>query len=284
MKTVLVIGDTLLDEYVSGEVSRISPEGPFPILDITEEKKMLGGAANVAANIRSLRPTKDLVIHYEGFWSQETLPLFHKYRLQLLGPELPDEEILKKKRYCSGRYQLLRVDHKKKYNKEVLVPGINYNQYDLIVISNYNKGSIGNMYCLIKDEIKADIPMLIEDKRGRVYDFYDKNVIFKANHKEVKTDKSTACNAKEVVITKGAEGFELLVHGGVFPATQKQGDVVDVCGAGDSFLAGMAVNFLETGNFDPLEMTLFGNFVAGEKVKRFGTVAVKREWMNNDDE
>lgn len=282
MKKVLVAGDLLLDIYIYGTVERISPEAPIPIFDKKSEKIILGGAANVASNIASLM--EDIEIHYFGFYSHSTFGLFKKNKIIPIGHFLRDEQILTKTRFCCNCYQLLRMDNFKRYDvddcKKINEVYFNLEQYDLIVVSDYNKGTLEgcNFYNQL---IKSNVPAIVENKKFKIKGF-GKNVIFKCNDKEFKKDYFI--NEKElineIVVTQGENGYKLIKANKQFPAISLESEVVDVCGAGDCFTAGMAVNFLENEDFNAEKMAEFGNKVSAEKVKRFGTVAVKREWLD----
>ncbi len=280
MKNVLVVGDSIIDRYVMGKVERLSPEGPFPILQYTNEYDVLGGALNVCANISTL---SDAFVSYCGFYCNNILSLCHDYvNIGLIesAVPIPCSSILTKVRYVARQRQLLRMDIHEKYEEahrfalkmklqDLLKKG---NKYDLLVISDYNKGTLDQSWDLIKE---FDCPKLI-DSKYRYLDCVDDNTIVKINHLEYQNlYQDLAC--KEIVITMGGKGFKLKKANKTFTRETAFEEVVDVVGAGDSFLAGMCANFLETGVFDAEQMALFGNKVAGAKVKHFGTVAVERE-------
>lgn len=280
-RNILVVGDTILDRYIFGKVDRLSPEGPFPVLDYTNEYDVLGGALNVCANISNLSP--DTFINYCGFYCNNVLSLCRDYpNIGLIDSAIPVpcDQILTKIRYVARQRQLLRMDILQKYNKsnsfslkmklqEIIKKKY---KYDLLVISDYNKGSIDECWDLIK---QFDCPKLI-DSKYRFLDFHDENTILKINHQEYQ-NLYQDLKCKEIVITMGGKGFMLKKANKTFSREAKYDEVVDVVGAGDAFLAGMCANFLETGNFDPEAMAIYGNKVAGAKVKHFGTVAVEKE-------
>ena len=282
MKRVLVIGDTLLDKYVYGSVDRVSPEAPVLVFDYLSKEKILGGALNVCANIRTLFGT-DLAVDYCGFYSFDVQSLCAEYDISLELTSIPvyPEDVLTKTRFVCKNHQIMRLDNKKLYSNENsfacklrLADILKKNSYDLIVISDYNKGTLKECWDVLSS---VRIPKLIDSKYSE-FRCVDEQTIIKINSLEHESWRQEII-AKEIVITMGGNGYKLLNEGKWFPSISKDQEVVDVCGAGDVFLAGMAANYLDTGNFDACSMAAFGNIAAGEKVKRFGTVCVKREWL-----
>lgn len=292
MLKVLVIGDTIIDHYLYGSVDRVNPEAPHSVvLDYMSESFSLGGATNVANNIAKLcpeaavhfyGPTSDLVsdmLTDEGIFSDEEMT--HK-----------DDEILLKTRFVSSNHHLLRVDRNKKYNlsakfEQRLLQKISaHGDYDLIVMSDYNKGTITRE--MSKRIFSSGIPVLFDvKKRNNLPFFHDsticENVILKANKHEFRQEipVDVVFSVKAVVETRGHEGFHIHTNSDVFKSKPlEEVGVVDVVGAGDTFLAGMAAKFLQSGNFDPLELAEFGNKCASAKVKHFGTHAVRLRDLN----
>lgn len=278
MKRVLVIGDTILDIYCYGEVNRISPEAPVPVFDYKSEEHVLGGACNVAANIRTLLKDKDTSIDYFGYYSKEISDLLRKYKIGCVGVPVNDNLILKKQRFVCDKHQLLRVDNHKKYkdvNNWLKYKSVDLQHYDIIVISDYDKGTLKEAEFELLSY--ANNYKIIDLKRVRSpISFRDSDCILKCNEKEYESNKNITRLGANVVVTKGDKGYYFPLTDELFPNVRHTGEVIDVVGAGDVFLAGMAVNFLESGNFDMHEMAAFGNICAGEKVKHFGTIAVDR--------
>lgn len=287
MKKVLVIGDTILDNYIFGDVSRINPEAKHSvILDYEYEKLFLGGACNVAANIRSLSKNSNLIIHYVGAISTQIKEMLNGFEVFTGNITHKEENILIKTRLICENHHVLRLDRNKKYFfsesfEENLKERLNDYDYDLIVISDYNKGTINsyisNILCKINVPILFDVKVNFNLPSG--YENKE-HVILKCNSKEFNDEiegrhiKGYGC----VIETRGKYGFRIHYDTGVFieglePPTV---NVVDVVGAGDTFLSGMAVNFLESENPNIMNMANFGNKCASEKVKHFGTYTVKR--------
>lgn len=286
-KKVLVVGDTILDIYCYGSVERISPEAPVPVFDFEKEECVLGGATNVAANIRSLMRDSDVKIDYFGFYSLKILDLLSSKDIKCIGVPVNFDEILTKRRFVSSNTQLLRVDNHKKYSKidHLAVNALTFDlldlsQYDIIVVSDYDKNTLELKHFDILAEA-TDIPKIIDLKRIRpdMMSFANKNCILKCNLKEYDLNPHISFLGAKVVVTTGENGYWFPQTDERFPRSKIDGEVVDVVGAGDVFLAGMAVNFLESGILDPYKLCDFGNRCAGEKVKHFGTVAVNRKLL-----
>mgnify|MGYP001570347563 CR=1 FL=1 len=284
MKKVLVFGDAVLDEYIFGEVNRVSPEAPVVILEYESNKIVLGGACNVATNIKTLLENdEEIKVHYYGWTSPVITSLLTGLGIPIKETNCEDKDILLKTRYVSNNHQILRVDTNKKYNKPFFYDFGFIRDYDLIVLSDYCKGTI-TTETLQKILTNSNCPILFDFKDWSVVygSFFQrdfKRTILKCNEKEariseLKSRKPFIPNLNGI-ITLGSRGYEII--DGSVHACVKSGNVIDIVGAGDTFIAGMAVNFLETGNFDIRTMAEFANYCAAEKIRHFGTWAVKRE-------
>lgn len=281
---ILVVGDSILDIYSYGNVDRVSPEAACFVLDHSYEERILGGACNTAANIRSLSKLPDLKIDYFGFTSLNLSSMFKDYRIECVGIPIEEDEILQKKRYVCKNQQLLRVDNRKLYDDKghraissMKFKNLDFSKYDLIVVSDYDKGTLTSGEFEILSDLQ--IPTIIDLKRVRkcMPNFRGSPCIMKCNEKELDENPFVPMLADKVVVTLGSKGYSMPNTKETFPATNRTGKVIDVIGAGDSFLAGMATQFIESKDFDEYKMAAFGNRVAGEKVKHFGTLAVDRK-------
>lgn len=212
---VLLIGDSCLDEYYIGSCERLSPEAPVPVLKIKSHYTTNGMASNVLANFRALGWDPDFVTN---------------------------DGIIKKTRYIdqkSGQH-LLRVDD------EPSIPTWSGNspfpleKYDAIVISDYNKGFLS--YTDIERIIsKASGPVFIDTKKTNLQRF--KGSIIKINETEF---KSRLSDYKDLIVTLGSEGARY--HNKTYPT--RKVDVVDVCGAGDTFFASLVFAYMHTKRLD----------------------------------
>lgn len=288
MKKVLVVGDTILDTYSYGEVERISPESPVPVFDFKNEEHILGGAANVAANIRTLSLKSELLkIDYFGFYSHKVYEMFSQYNIECVGIPIRDEEILRKQRFVCNKHQMLRVDYNKKYSGDILYSSfmkfknLNFSEYDLIVVSDYDKNTLQDDEFSLLASMKNK-NRLIDLKRVRrnmsSTNFGKETCIIKCNTKEYDMNPHLMMLGAQVVVTAGGNGYFMPETKESFPAT-KNGEIIDVVGAGDTFLAGMAISCLERNSFDIYSMSSNGNLCASEKVAHFGTIAVDRSML-----
>lgn len=290
MKKILVIGDTILDHYVYGTVSRVNPEAPHSVVfdvDGNQELK-LGGACNVAANIRGLLP--DAVIHYFGVSNDITEALLSKSLISVVDSEILHRDVLLKTRYVCGSHHMLRVDHGSKYYLssmhvlDLLSKKIDEYDYDLIVVSDYNKGTITDNVSEII--VKKGKKVLFDIKKSENLWLWPASshdnfhVILKCNQQEYESEiSSEILNRVSVVKTRGVNGCDVYDEkvGAFLRIPGIQTSVADVVGAGDSFLAGMAASFIQTNCWNVQDMAHYGNKCAAEKVKHFGTHVVRKE-------
>lgn len=297
MKHVLVLGDTILDRYVKGDVDRISPEAPIPVLQEREKENALGGACNVAVNIKNLAP-EGCGVDYFGFTSLEIFEMLQNEGINPLSVSCPKEKILTKTRYVSDNYQLLRVDKNLKYNnalclvKDKLIKGYNLSKYDMIVISDYDKGTFSEAVAeYIFDNYGGPILVDLKKFRNWLGDFDLKNVVVKCNEKEYQENRVDTLNfysLRGIVVTMGKNGYRILKPS---PLGSRQVEArpifklgrppVDPVGAGDTFLSGMAAVFLESGEFDLKRMAQNGNKAAAIRVSKYGKLVVTRREMEN---
>ena len=209
---ILLIGDDCLDVYQYGQVDRLSPEAPVPVFKMLEEKSLPGMAGNVYRNLINLECN---VQYLHNLTSKKT-------------------RIIDKK---SGQH-LLRIDD------DVISEPITFEtnvplSYDGIVISDYNKGTVS--YELIEELINTKIPVFIDTKKTDLARFND--AIVKINSVEYANAKSMPMN---LIVTMGKHGVMWNHREYAAPSI----DVVDVCGAGDTFLASFVYYYLQTMNID----------------------------------
>lgn len=296
---LLVIGDTLLDEYLYGKVEKISPEAPVPILQYNFKKEKLGGACNVAANIRTLSKTSPH-IDYFGFASQNIVNMLEKFSIKFKGVSVTSNDILQKTRYVSDNHHLLRLDKGRKYKKEEvlvsnkLIKSLEINDYDLIIISDYDKGTFSEDIAeYIFENYKGYIIIDLKKYRTWISDFDLSKTIIKCNEKEFKENKIDMflySNVMYIIQTLGSQGFKVMkphnsqTKGEWYhvPAKKIDGNVIDVVGAGDVFLAGMVAEFVDTKRFNVANMTNKANKAAAAKVQKFGTNTISAKELENE--
>ena len=213
---VLLIGDSCLDEYHYGTVERISPEAPVPILKITRTETKPGMAANVKDNLEALGIEVD----------------FLTGGIRSIKKRFIDER---------SKQHIIRVDEDKPNPPfNAWRDSLAYNQYDAVIISDYDKGFITyDNVSAVRSQFKG--PIFIDSKKRDLAQF--EGCFVKVNELE----RSLAISScTDMITTLGGQGAEY--QGKQYPAPKVE--VVDVCGAGDTFLAALAYKFLETNNID----------------------------------
>ncbi|PMQ01420.1 MAG: D-glycero-beta-D-manno-heptose-7-phosphate kinase [Dictyoglomus sp. NZ13-RE01] len=298
-KRIGVIGDIMLDEYIMGKVTRISPEAPVPIVEMEQEFSVLGGAGNVANNIKSLGGE---VILFGVIGNDEG----GKKILNLLRERKIMEELIidenrpttTKTRIIALNQQVVRVDREKKesISQEIEEKIINslenkIKNLDGIVISDYLKGVLTfNLTQKIIRLAKKEGKFIIVDPKGRDYSKYLGATLITPNEKEaqIATNSDENFNIKEiaeklfdivkgdgVLITRGEKGMFLYqAESQVFiPALASQ--VRDVTGAGDTVVATLALAL--SGGANLLEASILSNLSASITVRKLGTAVVTPE-------
>lgn len=262
-KNILVIGERCLDQWVIGFCPKLSPEGPVPCFTPTSEKSNVGMAANVMANIKSLAP--DWNIH---FLCPDTVIRKIRYideqsGQQIMRMDIGDNEI-RPLEYATFLEKMKGQDVK----------------YHAIVFSEYGKGFLSTD---IMAEItvwakEREIPVFCDTKQ-LVGDWANDIFVIKINRKEADAHKQEPWPYSEnVIITEGPKGCYLRRRKNPSQTERVLVEPVEirsVAGAGDSFLSGLVVSYLEQG--DLIEAMKFANKVARVAVSKPGVVAVKRE-------
>ena len=264
-KRIAVLGDLMLDRYIWGSVTRVSPEAPVPVVDMEQEQTRLGGAANVANNIRSLGGEAVLIGAIGGDGSGDEL-------LGLLGevgftPEGvirdPSRHTTVKTRVIAHGQHVVRIDRETKTDisgtiqdaiMKVLSGAVK--SLDGIIIEDYNKGVV--VLPLIQRTValanRQGTIITVDPKFNNFFE-YKRVTVFKPNRKEVEEALSTRLSSEEevlaagrkllkrlrarnVLLTRGDEGMSLFEEDGtVSHVPTKARTVADVSGAGDTVIA-----------------------------------------------
>lgn len=267
--TVLCVGDLMLDLFVYGEVSRISPEAPIPILKATREFYTLGGAGNVVNNLLSLGATPLLISIIGTDQNAHILCDLLKEKGIKTSHLIQDSSVqtIEKRRFSTKNQQLLRVDYERvgffnadlydaliKKAKELL-PNVS-----AVILSDYGKGVLHQdlvLMPLIKEAKKHNIP-IITDPKGHDYSIYKGSTLITPNRKELReatnlpttTDKEVVtaatkilkeCGIENVLATRSEDGMTLIKNNEEAHHYKTQArEVYDVSGAGDTVVAVMA--------------------------------------------
>lgn len=233
---ILVVGDVMLDRYWFGEVERISPEAPVPVVRVARQEARPGGAANVARNVAALGAQVTLLSVVgtdEAGATLEKLLLDERVRPALQrDPTLPTTVKL---RVIGRQQQLLRIDFETAPSREVLAEKLNefealLPQCDLVVLSDYGKGGLAHIARMIELARTRRIPVLV-DPKGEDYERYRGATVITPNRGEFRqvagswrdetelTEKAQALRAKlaleALLVTRSEEGMSLYLDAGV---------------------------------------------------------------------
>jgi rfaE bifunctional protein kinase chain/domain/rfaE bifunctional protein nucleotidyltransferase chain/domain len=298
--TALVIGDVMLDEYVSGTISRISPEAPVPVLDVAARRFTCGGAANVAANMASLSGTAFL----SGVIGHDQPGGTLRGRLREYGIHLDaliqskTAQTICKTRFVAGQQQIVRVDQEchrslTEAERTDVLDQIKHviPQVDVCVLSDYAKGLLDERMCqdiirLCQDQSKPTIV----DPKGSNFRKYRGCSLITPNLKEagiatgyeMRNEEDLEAAGTElldmlpgtaILVTRGADGMTLFrVSRAPLSVPTVARKVFDVVGAGDTAVATLAVSL--GAKFEIEDAIQFANIAAGIAVEQHGTVAV----------
>jgi rfaE bifunctional protein kinase chain/domain len=300
---ILVIGDAMLDEYVIGEVTRISPEAPVPVMDVVERHYNAGGAANVACNVSGLGAVSSIIALVGRDSAGDTLTrLLQRSGVGTDGLVQPeDRPTITKTRIVAGQQQIVRFDQETRSPlseplcARVLAQASKLmERADTCVLSDYGKGLLSPALCqkilgLAREYSKP----VIVDPKGRNFDKYRGCTVITPNLKEammaagIEVDSEADLEAvagvllrnlpgTTLVITRGAQGMSVFREGytALTVPTVAQ-TVFDVVGAGDTAVATLAVAM---GAKLHLETAIrLANIAAGIVVQKHGTVAITAE-------
>ena len=308
---VLVIGDVMLDAYTAGTVTRISPEAPVPVVDISTRYNRLGGAANVALNIKALGGNP-IMCSVTGNNKQDTdfTDLMQNEGLSTHGILPSSERILTvKHRIFGSKQQLLRIDEEitsplsvqdEERFLTLLKQIIDSHSIDVMIFEDYDKGVITPRIIneMVKISIAKNIPITVDPKK-RNFLHYNNIAIFKPNLKELQEGCKDLEQAdlqliiKQFMQEKQHQRLLLTLSEKGVLICEKQGkdfvfeqipahvrNVADVSGAGDTVIS-VASLCLATGmNFK--EIATFANLAGGLVCEEVGVVAIDKEKYINE--
>ncbi len=297
-KKILVIGDLMLDEYFYGEITRISPEAPVPIVRVSKRIKTLGGAANVANNVVALGGKAELLGVVGNDGNGVTLNgLAVLCRIGKSGIITdPSRPTTTKIRVLSNNKHILRVDEEsdapvseairfefmKKFREKL-------DGCAAVVISDYNKGVISGHFSneIIGLANGKKIPVFIDSKNYLSYEMRNAGLLkpnLKELGKETGIDVSTGAGMEKaakmlmetlkpraILVTLGEKGMRLFEGKSVCNMAPIKVDAVDVSGAGDTVIATVALAYAAGGSF--LDAAKLANYAAAAAVSKTGTVA-----------
>lgn len=297
---VLVAGDLMLDEYLTGTVHRISPEAPVPVVDVSDRKYVAGGAANVAANVLSLGAQVRLI----GVCGRDRPGEVLRELLAGNGIDTstlvlcPERPTTSKIRVMAGQQQIVRVDTEDRsalpaaHRAELQARFIELlDACDICIFSDYGKGVISSEFCRSAlTQAQARNRRVLVDPKGSDYTKYAGCSLIKPNLKEAGHAANIMIDSEatlfeagskllgqlpgsSIVVTRGPDGMTLF-EPGKKPATIATiaQQVFDVVGAGDTAMAALAIAL--GAGLSTRESMQVANVAAGIAVGKHGTVAV----------
>lgn len=293
---ILVIGDLMLDRYWFGDVDRISPEAPVPVVKIAKREDRLGGAANVARNIVALGGHATLLgIVGRDEAGRSVAALASESGIEADCVEDESLPTTLKMRVLGRQQQLLRVDFEEhpsaasldalSRQAESLIAS-----HDVLVLSDYAKGALDRVEQLIAHARQAGVPVLV-DPKGATYERYHGATLVTPNRAELieavgrwKSEEDLQQRAQELrgklelealLVTRSEQGMTLFTaHGREHFPTHAQ-EVFDVSGAGDTVLATLAV--MRAAGEDWTRSADWANRAGGIVVGKLGTSIVTAE-------
>jgi len=294
-KKILIIGDLILDRYIWGKVNRISPEAPVPIVEVTKEDFLLGGASNVANNIVALggHPTIAGVVGNDRA-GEEMMKLLEERGIQSHGVFWCSRPTTVKTRVIAHNQQVVRFDREDKDRIEgkVFRELLNYIQravpiHDAVIISDYKKGVVSSELIreVLKNSRHSHIFVSVDPKVGHFHLYKNVSLITPnlseaslASGIEIVDEKSLihagrvllkklSCSA--VLITKGEQGMSLFEKNKVAHIPTVTRNVYDVTGAGDTVIAAFTIAFASGATLE--EAAVIANHAAGIVVGKIGT-------------
>lgn len=305
--SVLIVGDIMLDAYLWGNVERISPEAPVPVVHVKKREYRLGGAGNVALNIMAMGATPILctvIGHDEN--GTRLKQLFEKRGFTTEGVVESDRQTTCKTRVIGGNQQIIRVDEEETDNISTelayqvisrIESILNERHIDVVILQDYNKGLFDENLIQRVIQLSADknIPVTVDPKYANFF-AYNGVTLFKPNVKELadglKMDLNVAdtnqmenavmevhkqLHNKYTLVTLSERG--VLISDGnqieIIPAHVRT--ISDVSGAGDSVISVAALGL--ACEMPPSDMAALANLAGGQVCEKVGVVPVNKEQL-----
>ncbi len=294
-RKILVIGDIILDHYIWGKVNRISPEAPVPVVEVTRENFLLGGAANVANNIVSLGAHAAVIgINGEDIAGEALRSILEQKGVDCSGLFTENRPTTVKTRVIAHNQQVVRFDREdSKYVVGRILKGILshihgiVNDFDAVIISDYKKGMVTEdlIKGILKKTKSKDIFVAVDPKVGH-FDFYKGVSLITPNLMEAAlgagieiTDDQSLNKAgrallkklslKAALITRGEQGMSLFEKNKVTHIPTVARKVYDVTGAGDTVIS--AFTLASASGAGMADAAIIANHAAGIVVGEVGT-------------
>jgi D-beta-D-heptose 7-phosphate kinase/D-beta-D-heptose 1-phosphate adenosyltransferase len=307
-KTIVVVGDVMLDEFIWGKVRRISPEAPVPVVEVTDETYRLGGSGNVAANIQELGGKAiPLGVVGRDAASDRIGELLDKSGIETYGLVRADRPTTVKTRILAHSQQVVRTDRESKKPVSAELNGDLVGLFTqflpnaaAVIVSDYDKGVVNRelMAAILPRARQHGIPVFLDPKVHHA-DYYRPITLITPNHREAELLSGLAIDNQRaleeagqrllekfdceyVLITRGEEGMSLFDRSGSHHLPTFAREVFDVTGAGDTVIAALAL--ARTGGATMEQSAVLANHAAGIVVGKVGTATVSRSELISDFE
>jgi rfaE bifunctional protein kinase chain/domain len=308
-RTILIVGDLMLDQFIWGNVARISPEAPVPVVEVVSETYQLGGSANVAANIRRLegRPVPFGVAGHDDA-ADRIEALFGQAGISTAGLVRTDRPTTLKTRIIAHNQQVVRADRE---SRNALAAALNQQLADLflqqlpqaaaVIVSDYDKGVVNRelLSAILPKARQAGVPVYLDPKVHHA-DYYRPITVITPNQREAEllTGMVIDCDAalesagrklierfqcEYALITRGEQGMSLFsasTPGDSQHLPTFAREVFDVTGAGDTVIATLAL--ARSGGATMEEAAVLANHAAGIVVGKVGTATVTPSELLSD--
>ncbi|WP_199610381.1 bifunctional D-glycero-beta-D-manno-heptose-7-phosphate kinase/D-glycero-beta-D-manno-heptose 1-phosphate adenylyltransferase HldE [Flocculibacter collagenilyticus] len=293
---ILVVGDVMLDRYWHGDSQRISPEAPVPVVKISALEDKVGGAANVARNIAHLDSQVTLLgIVGDDENGEQLAKLLETENIDARLIQQQQQPTIAKLRVISRHQQVVRLDFEQSFsadNANKLETAFNaiVDEYDVIIFSDYNKGSLQNVTNMIATARQHGKTVLVDPKAKDLSVYAGATVITPNKHEfvlaggDTDTEQSIADSARKIMqahnidailLTRSEQGMSVLSATEKVDMPAQVLEVSDVTGAGDTVIATLAVMM---GAGMPLaDAAKVANLAAGIVVGKLGAATVKPE-------
>jgi rfaE bifunctional protein kinase chain/domain len=305
-KKILIIGDLMLDSYLFGEVNRISPEAPVPIVNIKNKINKLGGSANVASNIKNIGGTPILCsVIGDDLNGDILISILQEMKISTDNIyKSKNRKTTNKTRIIGNNHQMLRIDDEEclELNKDentllsIINNTLDNNNIDCILFEDYDKGILNDyiINIITNRANNLNIPIIVDPKRKN-FNSYNNITLFKPNLKEFKESINIHSNDRDELLKNGSKilhkrGIEIvfvtLSEDGIFisykkgtktinkiiPGTAR--NIVDVSGAGDTVISIISILI---NDISIEEIAKISNLAGGIVCEEIGAVPINKE-------
>ena len=302
---VLIVGDVMVDNYIFGKVDRVSPEAPVPVVDVSHFDSRLGGAGNVARNIKAMGGIPIICsvigVDKEGEDLKSILDQEGIYNKALLQSD--KRKTTTKTRVIGNNYQLLRFDHEVKSDLEALDTYLldeHFNREiehcDVVIFEDYNKGVLhkGNIEKFISKARSMNIPTVVDPKKTNFKE-YRHTTLFKPNLKEMREGLNlegavletleeienaiglleSEMHNERTLVTLSERGVVISDKGSFFRKPAHIRTIADVSGAGDTVIA--VASLCVALNLHPSDIAELSNLAGGLVCEKRGVVPIDKD-------